>query len=172
MTAEVERRERRAAKWRAGLGQGSTPYDVSWLTPRLAVGSMPLEPGEVARLLAKGVTHVLNVSDMPSAMLANDLRLTYLHNPAADDGGLKPKSWFARSLRFALPAIRGGGTVYVHCYAGLNRGPSTAYAILRAYGWSRAQALERIAERRPRAGFPLYADDADEAIAALAGMRP
>jgi hypothetical protein len=90
----------------------------------------------------------------------------YLFNPAADDGQPKPVDWFQRSLRFAMPILaRPGWIVYVHCYDGINRGPSTAYAILRAQGLSPWQARLLIDFNRPIdvAGLR-YAGDAEKAL--------
>jgi protein-tyrosine phosphatase len=84
-----------------------------------------------------------------------------------DDGRPKPVSWFSRAWDFAQPIFEDGGVVLLHCAAGVNRGPSMAYFLLRA-NWhmdgDRASAL--IQRQRPKAQMA-YRVDVDRAIAAL-----
>ena len=84
-------------------------------------------------------------------------------------GKTKDPFWFKKSLNFALPILaRPYGKVLAHCAAGRNRGPSTAFAILRAFGLTRLEALAMIHLARPvTVGGIAYSKDADEAIKAL-----
>jgi Fe-S cluster assembly protein SufB len=59
----------------------------------------------------------------------------------------------------------GGATVH-NCAAGINRGPSTAYSLMRALGWPAADAEAAIRAARPQVGLA-YKGDADAAVAAL-----
>ena len=103
-------------------------------------------------------------------------QLRYLFNPTADDGQPKPTSWFKASLMFAegplIEAYLMGGhhpKLYVHCAAGINRGPSTAYCILRALtGMAHDDAKALIILHRPIDITGIrYADDADKALQEL-----
>jgi protein-tyrosine phosphatase len=90
-----------------------------------------------------------------------------LWNPTADDGQPKPASWFATSLAFALPALaQPKNRVYTHCSAGVNRGPSTCYAIMLASGFTAKDADAIIRAARPVVNIA-YEADADSAVAAL-----
>jgi protein-tyrosine phosphatase len=60
--------------------------------------------------------------------------------------------------------------VLTHCAHGVNRGPSLAYAILRAQGWPRHDAYALLKERRPQVRVG-YRDDADAALRALRWTR-
>ena len=67
------------------------------------------------------------------------------------------------ALQWGIDALSYPGNVLlVHCRSGERRSTSLVYGILRAGGWSRAQAL-RALEDRPRAD-PRYADDAERAL--------
>jgi protein-tyrosine phosphatase len=95
----------------------------------------------------------------------------YLYDPAADDGAPKPPEWFEHAIRFALPVLAvPGNSILVHCGAGANRGPSLAYAILRALGWTRDGAFNLIREKRPQAGIA-YREHAEQALSALGWVR-
>lgn len=144
------------------------PYDWTWITDQLATGGMPLSAAEMSKLVAEGVTHVVNVSgdyrDIARTVEEADKRVRYLWNPADDDGRVKPAEWFQRTVDFAVPAIENGDRVYVHCLCGKNRGPSSAMAVLIALGHPADEAEEMIRTRRPRAQL-LYAEDARRAAA-------
>jgi protein-tyrosine phosphatase len=142
--------------------------DFSVITPRLVTGAAITDPEDVAALITAGVTHVIDCrDDFDDSELLADHGLLYLWNGTPDDGTTKPPAWFDRSLSFALPAIAQPRTkIYAHCAAGVNRGPSTAYAILRALGWLPTVADALIRSKRPQVGLA-YAGDADNAIFAL-----
>lgn len=150
------------------------PMNWNWITARLAVGSRPCSVDDVQTLAADGITHILNVcnvDDVPTITPAawSDLGIKgYLYNPTADDGKPKPTSWFADSLNFALPLMAGKGTrLLVHCYDGADRSASTAYAVLRALGLSKTEAVSMLITRRPITAVMRYNVDADRAIGEL-----
>ena len=70
-----------------------------------------------------------------------------------------PDSWFDATTSFALDRINAGSTVLAHCHMGINRGPSTAYAILLTLGWDPVDAVDHIRAVRPIAAV-FYAEDA------------
>jgi hypothetical protein len=141
--------------------------DFSFVTVRLATGAAISTPDDVSALAAAGVTAVIDCraefDDGP--LLAG--QFAYLWNGTEDDGTTKDPSWFARSLAFGLPLLaQPHQRVYCHCAAGRNRGPSTAYAVMRALGWGSADAEATIRAARPQVELA-YKDDADAAIAVL-----
>jgi hypothetical protein len=110
--------------------------------------------------------HVDRLVEALSLRLAGD-RLTVLPSGTDDDGQPKSPSWFRKIVFFALDALRDPkAKVYFHCSAGVNRGPSAAYAVLRALGHTPSEAFALIRDARPKAGI-LYADSADRAVDAL-----
>lgn len=73
-----------------------------------------------------------------------------------------PDSWFETGVGAAVGALAGPeGGVLAHCHAGINRGPSMAYAILLATGEDPVRALEAIRRARPVAGIAYSLDALD-----------
>lgn len=143
--------------------------DYNFVTARVATGAAVNTAEDVADLVAKGITHVIDCrSEFDDAPLfAQNKNISYLYNGTDDDGGVKPPEWFDKSIQFALDALTHHSTkVYAHCAAGINRGPSTAYAILRAVGFTTEGAEQAIRAARPQVGLR-YKNDADNAIKTL-----
>lgn len=130
--------------------------DFAVITARVATGAAITSAADVQALLAAGVTHILDVtSDEDDTQWLSGFGVPYLYNPTPDDGSQKPPSWWQASLAFAQQAYATLGTcVYAHCSAGRNRGPSTAYAIMRACaGLDAAEARALIVAARPQVGL-------------------
>lgn len=142
--------------------------DFSFVTERLATGAAIGSADDVQQLIAAGITHVVDCrAEFDDGQLLASSGLHYLWNPTQDDGQHKLPEWFGTSLSFALPAIPvAGAKVYAHCAAGVNRGPSTALAILMAYGLSPDLAEQLIRTARPQVGLA-YKADAIAAVSAL-----
>jgi hypothetical protein len=164
----------------------------SWITENLATGGKIDSRADVTELVEAGVTHVLNLRELDEEQWLGGARVTahaeafllrqtfepavhgqaspgYCHNPTPDDGKPKDVEWFRRSLNFVLPALAAGGRCYCHCSAGYNRGPSTAFCVLRATGWPHSKAFWRVKWRRKIAlfGGMRYWPDAERALADL-----
>jgi len=152
---------------------GHDEIDFDRVTDRIFTGGGIWSMKDVDRLVAVSVTHVVCAAgelEELSVRLAGD-RLAVLPNGTDDDGEPKSPSWFGRIVRFALDALRDpDARVYLHCAAGINRGPSATYVVLRALGHSPEEAFGLIKAARGQAGI-IYADSADDAIEAL-GMAP
>jgi hypothetical protein len=145
--------------------------DFDFVTSRLATGGAVRTEDMARLLLAAGITHVINAADdVDDDILVNfGPNLKGLYNPTEDRFPRKPKpvEWFEKSLSFALPVLAQPRTkLYVHCADGINRGPSTAYAILRALGLSSGVSESMIRTARPCVALH-YMYDADAAVAAL-----
>ena len=161
------------------------PFDnFNFITDRLATGGGPVTPDDIQYLIDCGITHIIDCRVAQDPINPDpSLNLKTLYNPTEDDGQPKPVGWFFKSLDFALPAliesvtptkpllarIRQINRIYAHCDAGINRGPSTAYAILRAWtGMSSGDAKALIILHRPQDAVGLrYAPDADLALQQL-----
>jgi hypothetical protein len=145
-------------------------YDWAWVTEDIATGALPLTRREVNRLVRAGISHVITVCDEAPMrvrqVLCDDPRIEHLLNGETDDGRWKDAEWFAATLTFGLDALAKGGKVYVHCLLGSNRGPSHAYALLRARGFSAWAAEDAVRTARPRARL-MYLQDAEAAIQAV-----
>ena len=142
---------------------------LSWnfITPRLATGGGITVEGDVQELADQGITHVIDTTDAEDDAPLITHSMAYLYNPTADDGTHKEPAWFGTSLTFALPVFAvPRAKLYAHCTAGMNRGPSTAYAIMLALGWDGPGALALIKTKRLGASVA-YAADAVRAVSAL-----
>lgn len=142
--------------------------DFNFVTARLATGARILDPLAVEMLIKAGITHIINCQaehcDRPF-LTGTDLR--YIHCPTHDDGACKDQEWFQPGIEFALAALAKPNTkVYTHCAAGINRGPSMCYAVLRAMGLDAKLAWVLIKEARPEVNL-MYRHDADVVIKLL-----
>lgn len=141
--------------------------NFNFVTSRLATGGAIKNAADVDALSKAGITAIINCRNGQNDANLLAGKFAYLWNPTADDGQHKPPEWFGRSLDFALPLFgKPRQKIYAHCAEGINRGPSTAYAILRALGLSGLEAQAMIRLARPIA-FIAYAHDADDAIKKL-----
>jgi hypothetical protein len=150
--------------------------DYNWVTPRVATGGAIYSPDDVDRLIADGVTHIatmaIELEDETAEFI--DGRLPHLRNGTDDDGKWKDAEWFKTTLDFARDALADPkARVYIHCGAGINRGPSGAYAVMREQGFGAREAYDRITNVRTVARYNgvIYAACADVAVAAL-GIAP
>ena len=147
---------------------GQSWEDVSFITPRLAVGGM-VHDYEIPEIQALGITHIINVN-WPDRPEHAEVVLSFRHLDLAvlDDGLPKLPAWFHAGLDFAN-TLGPDDKLLVHCGHGVNRSPAMAYAILRAWGYDDAEAIVRAA--RPQTGsgktggsFEVYRQSADEVI--------
>lgn len=95
--------------------------------------------------------------------------MKYIWLPVSDDGQPKAFSWFEAGYDFAYLQIHPVvvrdeiGITYAHCAAGINRGPSMCYFLLRSlWGLDPAAAELAIRAVRPQVGIA-YKADADRA---------
>ncbi len=142
--------------------------DYNFITTRLATGGALTGPEDVDQLIVDRITAVIDCSsEVDDAPLFAQARIVYLWNGTPDDGKPKPAEWFKRSLEFALPLLaKPHMRVLAHCTGGVQRGPSTAYCILRALGYTAPTAEAVIRAARPGVGLA-YRADADAAVQAL-----
>lgn len=138
--------------------------DLDWLTPHLAVGgdlhpNPELAAAQVRWLVSQGVTDIIDCRQEwnDADIVANFAPgITYHHLPTDDHGGEINASWWFEGILEAQSTLSAGGSVFVHCHMGINRGPSMAFAILVDQGWRPIEAFDLIRSRRPQA-FAIYA---------------
>lgn len=135
-------------------------HEHNWPHPRVAVGSGVWTVDDVRLVRDAGITHVLDCrSTAEYARLYRGTAIAYCCAPTDDDGKRKPPAWFGQGVAFALDALsRPDAKLLVHCAAGINRGPSMAYAVLRAMGLGPTEAEGAIRSARPLVSMGYRAD--------------
>jgi len=130
--------------------------DMTWVTGRIAVGGGIWNEENMAEVFRAGVTHVIDMQiEFDDTALAAPHGISVLWNAVDDDFQPKPAQVFERGVEFALDALdRAEAKLYVHCAAGVHRGPMMTLAILCATGWKFDEAMDLIETRRPVADFP------------------
>jgi protein-tyrosine phosphatase len=98
-----------------------------------------------------------------------DSRFLILWLPQVDDGEMRSSGDYRKGIQFAFAALTLPNTkVFPHCTAGLNRGPTMCYALLRAFGVPQPEAIARIRSARPDVLFYLvqnYLDSVERDLA-------
>ena len=146
-------------------------YDCNRITERLYIGAQINTDKDFETIKSLGITHIIDAQqerDDNAFEPKNMTGLTILWNPTPDDGvHPKPVSWVKNAVDFGMDALsHRGNIVLCHCAAGVNRGPSLGYAILRVLGLSKELAESLIRKNRPFVGLA-YKDDVDAALVTL-----
>lgn len=144
--------------------------DFTLITSRMATGGGIVTVDDVKAIQEAGISHVVDCRiEFDDSKLFEGTAVDYYWNPTADDGQPKSTDWFARTLSFGLNMLwRPRTRILLHCAQGVNRGPSSLYALMRAVGFEAIEAKTLIHLRRPTTiGGIRYAADADRAIKEL-----
>jgi len=146
--------------------------DFSFITERLACGGQINDAADMLSLTAAGITHIIDAQgERNDGPLITAYVGGYLWDGTADDGQAKSVGWFRPAIVFAISALTyPGNVVMTHCAAGVNRGPSLAYAIMRALGWGANDAIVQLKSKRPIV-IVRYVPDAEAALKTLGWTR-
>ncbi|MDR2702734.1 MAG: dual specificity protein phosphatase family protein [Cellulomonadaceae bacterium] len=156
-----------------------TRANLTWLTDTLATGGdfeydPVLAAEQVEDLLAQQVGVIIDcrIEADDGDIWAQYPEIEYHHLPEDDYGGHKMSAnHFAKAVSIARAAHAQGKKVLAHCHMGINRGPSTAFAILLDRGFSAAEAFDLIRAKRPISAV-YYAEDALVAHLNRQGVDP
>jgi dual specificity phosphatase 3 len=144
--------------------------DFSFVTTRVATGAAINSSQDVEDLVVAGVTDIIDCRleyDDAQLLAAHPQVVGYIDLGVNDDGQPKSPEWFGQGIEFAFKALSlPHRKVYAHCAAGINRGPSMCYAILRAIGLDALRAETIVRTGRPEVNIG-YKGDADKAITVL-----
>jgi protein-tyrosine phosphatase len=129
--------------------------DMTWVTGRIAVGGGIWSDDKMRKVAAAGVTHIIDMQiEFDDTALAEPYGIQVFWNRVDDDFQRKPPEVFREAIEFAVNALEEPGSkVYVHCAAGVHRGPMMALALLRVLGWGLEDAMHLIEARRPVVDF-------------------
>ncbi|MEN2742502.1 dual specificity protein phosphatase [Microbacterium sp. X-17] len=145
--------------------------DSLWVGGQLDRTDPVLAHRQLDELSAAGIDSIIDCryeADDVDWITAAKPQIDYLHIGVQDAGLRMPEDWFDVGTDYALEQIKNGHVVHVHCQAGINRGPSMAFAILIAQGWDAVEALDHIRSVRQIARIG-YAEDAVVWLAAKVG---
>lgn len=140
--------------------------NITWLMETLATGgdfsySVTRAGAQLNDLMQQGVGCVIDCrmeADDFDTWMQTDVEYHWL--PIDDIAGAHiPAGHFDRAVAIARRAEREGRKVFVHCHMGINRGPSTAFAIMLDRGCDPIKAFDWIRSVRPQAGIA-FAEDA------------
>ncbi len=146
--------------------------DLTWVTPRIAVGGGIWTDANMAKVAAAGVTHVIDMQvEFDDSPLAGPYGIEVFWNQVDDDFQPKPAEVFRPGIGFALAALESPeNKLLIHCAAGVHRAPMMALALLRAQGWDLQEAMELMEERRPVVDFAdVYVRSVEDFIRNYAG---
>jgi protein tyrosine phosphatase (PTP) superfamily phosphohydrolase (DUF442 family) len=134
-----------------------TSPHISQITDYLYISAWPR--GEhVDEIIALGVRLVLSMHWIrPTKTLGHPpVRMVWL--PTIDQPFFPmPVNTLAKGVKAALPVIKDGGSVLVHCKAGVHRSVAQAACVLIGMGYNADEAMRLIQEKRavadPYAGY-------------------
>jgi len=129
--------------------------DMDEIVPNLVLGSYQASNCP-KQLKAAGVTHILRVVPHEEPPYPDDF--TYKEVKIADQGSTCIGYFFDESIKFMDDAIQNGGTVFVHCLAGVSRSATFVCAyLMQKNQWGFEKTLEFVKEKRkcvnPNSGF-------------------
>jgi protein-tyrosine phosphatase len=130
--------------------------DLTWITPRIAVGGGIWTAANMAKVAATGVTHIIDMQvEFDDTPIAEPYGIEVFWNEVDDDFQPKPPDVFQAGIEFALAALdsHAENKVLIHCAAGVHRAPMMALALLRVQGWDLQDAMDLIEEKRPVVDF-------------------
>lgn len=141
--------------------------NITWLTSNIATGGdlshIPEYATEqVVDLLNQGVDVIIDCrAEWSDFGVWEDTPVEYHWLPTDDfRGHVVGAEHFKNAIDIAAGAFMQNKKVFVHCHMGVNRGPSTAMAILMVFrGLSAERAFDLIRKKRPIAGIA-YAEEA------------
>ena len=120
---------------------------LSQITPQIHLGGQHNRRGW-PKLVARGVTAVVNMRIEYDDRAAGIIPASYLHLPTVDE---TPPSLahLEQGVAFMTREIADGGVVYVHCGSGIGRAATMVAAYMVRQGASPEQAWQRLQAVRP-----------------------
>jgi protein-tyrosine phosphatase len=146
--------------------------DLTWVTPRIAVGGGIWTGANMAKVAAAGVTHIIDMQvEFDDTPLAESYGIEVFWNRVDDDFQPKGAEVFQPAIEFALAALENPeNNLLIHCAAGVHRAPMMALALLRVQGWDLEEAIELVEDKRPVVDFAdVYVRSVEDFIRNYAG---
>jgi protein-tyrosine phosphatase len=127
---------------------GRPTWRFGRIAPQIILGGQPAR--RILPILARaGVTGVVNLrKEFDYERDIGGAKLRYLYLPTVDNEAPSLEH-LALGVNFIKEEVTKGGSVYIHCWEGLGRGPTMTAAYLVSTGLSPQAAWERIRSIRP-----------------------
>lgn len=151
------------------------PLDYQFVTERIAVGAEIRSPSNMQKMADAGFTHIISMQeDVNDPELAAPHGIEVHWERILDDYEPKAPEHFDRVVKFAEVALQDpDNKLYIHCYAGVHRGPLMTLAVLRSLGHTTGEAMFLIKSARRVADFPeVYLKSLDRYFATFGAIRP
>jgi len=144
------------------------PFNFSWLMPGLVAGMARPRPGDDAWLKEQGITALVSLTERAPEGLEG---LVTLHVPVPD---MTPPSLdqLHRVIGFVESELGRGGSVVIHCTAGMGRTGTFLAAWLVSRGQSAGEAIAFVRAQRPGSIETLAQEKAVRRFAELMGVDP
>lgn len=121
---------------------------MSRITEQLYIGSA-LEASDRKWLKDHHISHIVNAAEEIGNYFPNDY--VYLNLNMKDDNSQSLYPSLEKTYQFIWKAIGNGGTVLVHCAAGISRSASMViYFLMKLKGWTYMQSYGYVKTRRPQ----------------------
>ena len=132
-----------------------TARDFNEILPCLFLGSV-FAVSSLDTLEELEVTHILTMGNDMSPKFPE--KFEYKVWKLEDDIDADVKQYFEDGIQFIDEALNSGGTVFVHCAAGISRSSSMVWAyLMKSNGWKFKKALNFVVSKRkfacPNSGF-------------------
>ena len=122
--------------------------DLSQITDDLYLSSLPKKE-HVEHLLSLGIRMVISMTVPRAPSVYRRPPLQFIHCPSLDTPFTPiPICILRRGVLAALPVIKQGKSVLVHCRSGVHRSVAMACCILIAKGYTAEDAMRLVTEKR------------------------
>jgi protein-tyrosine phosphatase len=118
------------------------------ISPQIILGGQPAQR-HLIKLAQAGVTGIINMRDEYSyEEQVGATNMNYLELPTVDNTPPKQED-LQRGVEFIQHEVERGGSVYIHCWEGLGRGPAMVAAYFIRTGCTPEEAWSKIRKARP-----------------------
>lgn len=121
---------------------------MTQVTPRLFIGSYD-EASDLYWLMRNKITRVVNMSEEHVNYFPDNF--LYFRGDAFDHPSQSLLKIFKEGYKFMIEGMKNGGSILVHCHAGISRSASMViYYLMKTYGWSLNKSFAYLKKLRPR----------------------
>lgn len=121
---------------------------MTQVTPNLYIGSYE-EASDLEWLKKRGITRIVNMSEEHPNYFPNNFH--YYRADAYDHPSQSLLRIFQEGYKFMIRGSMNGGTILVHCHAGISRSSSMIiYYLMKTYKWPLVSTISYLRKLHPR----------------------